>query len=268
MKTIMEFQKIIISNKKIIALCSLLDLLFFLGFSWLAINSLFSIKENVEAVSKVMAENMDPTTEVTQQTLDMIQGQVPVIMNHYQEIMWAAGMFIGGMFLLWLILQGTNWYLAHKIAQSKVKPKTFAKAFTLTSLNALVAFSLIFVSSIKLASTLQAGPIPLITQDTINTISLIIFIFTLYLLAIALAMLPKKNWHKKFLAKAFKDPIHTVLPFAGIAAIIVLLNFLMMRSLQIHYLLFALFTFGLVLPSYTLSRVFWIKQIQEKIRFF
>lgn len=240
----------------LVALCALADLAFFFAFSLLLTEMVLSVKDHVEGVYRIMATDLGK--ELTKEAMQLLVSQQDVLMAHYYQILAAVGWFMLGVMISWLILQGLSWFVAHHLAGSTTSPKLFAKNFTLISLCGFILVIGVFLLSVRLALLRTQMVLPLYSDQAINVLVSILFALVAYLVMVALGMLQKKGWYKHYLQTAFLHPLRTALPFVLIVAMIIALNWLMMRSLAVHWLLFGTLALLVVLPSYTVGRMVWI----------
>ncbi len=244
----------------LIALCAMTDLGFFFAFSLLLTEMVLSVKDHVEGVYRIMATDLGK--ELTKEAMQLLVSQQDVLMAHYYQILAAVGGFMLGVMISWLILQGLSWFVAHHLAGSKVSPKVFAKNFTLISLCGFVLIIGVFLLSVRLALLRTQMVLPLYSDQAINVVVAILFALVAYLVMVALGMLHKKEWYRHYFQTAFLHPIRTALPFVLIGTIIIAFNWVMMRSLAVHWLLFGALALFVVLPSYTVGRIVWISLLR------
>ena len=110
----------------------------------------------------------------------------------YHQIIKYIGLFLLLFFLLWFVLRGLNWFIAHKIAGTKIKLKTFILRFTLFSIVGFALFVLLLIFYGSMINYATFNPLPLINTKIANTTFFVLTITLHYFVSTGFALTGKK----------------------------------------------------------------------------
>jgi len=150
-------------NKRLLPLALLFDLFFYFGLVKLhmEIFQLLSIKiKQVSSVMQQSFEHADPQKFLTENTQ---------FMEQYKAIMGDVGLFLLGIFALWVVFKGLNWWIANYTSK-KTKLVPYFKRFVGLSIVWMIGFLFIIFIVLSLASHATTSPVPFISLSMANNI--------------------------------------------------------------------------------------------------
>jgi len=261
-KELKQTWDILLSHYLLWILAAVVDLSYYILFSL----SLYKFYENiafhVQAIAFALGTQVQSLKEVSQETLAATLQNQDQLLYHYTSIAYYVGLIAGSILLLWLIFQGINWYIAHRINEHKVNLKRYVFRFCCTTLAGTLLIILVLFLSVRASMFILKSPIPLFDPAIINWISVIFFLWVMYLVFATYGVL-----HKTSLKKHHKQLIK--LGHIKFAAYIISLAFILVSNLILWKLVFISFLgtvlFGLLitLPLYTFCRVYIIRVMKH-----
>jgi len=172
--------------------------------------------------------------------------------------------FIGIIFLLWVIFQGLNWFLASKCVNNKTSYKRFMLNFSIISLISLVLSSLIAFLLVSLAVQNIMSQNYFANTFIVNVLTVIFTTIILFFLFVSYSISHKyklKELLKKTFAIGLKEFKKIIIAYTTLIILFFIVNYLM----QLAYLggAAALLSVGMLIlmPIIALSRIYLIKTL-------
>jgi len=176
----------------LLSLASIIEILFFYSLTRLHIEIFKKAATHIKESQKIIQSQMDKLTQTQYAQMDKFLLGNSDFALQYHEILKYIGLFLLGLFLIWFLLRGTNWILAHKISNSKITLKEFIKRFALFSMMGFFLLIIILLAYTNMLSYVAFSPLPLINSKTANILFGLMLILLEYFLVSALAM-PKNS---------------------------------------------------------------------------
>jgi len=254
-----SFQKLK-ANKKLFLLSWLCDLAFFIIFGFIYLKSLLAAESSLRALSKFMQENVNQLV----QNFNPGKADLGFLLTnqafvaHYNTVMYYIQLFIFSTFLLYLLTQSINWYLAHKIAKKKIKKNYFVRFFIATLIQFLL-FIGVAILALKLLMESTLTLFPFLNTTTINILFTTFFIILAYFSLLSYIYLSKPkikqaikhifNFKKKFLKKSLAT-------FIIIILLILAVNYVGLQIFLLQRIVGTLFIAIISIGAYTFARVY------------
>ena len=162
-----------------------IDFLFFLLLSQLHFRVFLSVADHMKNAAEMLAAGFEKLSLPNIEQLDVLQN--PVFIIHYHAILQGIIFFFTGLFLLWLILRGTTWFLAHKILETKISVKKFIIRFTCVTIFGTVLTFLLILGLLLLVNYANFSILPIITPGTAHLLSFALLLTLHYAYSLAIA---------------------------------------------------------------------------------
>ncbi|MBI4451386.1 hypothetical protein HY642_05405 [Candidatus Woesearchaeota archaeon] len=182
-------------------------------------------------------------------------------MTHYQAFLKLLLLLLFFVLVYWFVGQLVSWYVAHRIAGSKIRPLPYFAKFTAATLAGYAGFIAIILGSAWLSYKSYLDPFPLFGQKTVTILTVVFMLVLLWVLGYGYAAAAHKNALRLTLKTAFsRAGLLTYL--IGLAAIAIL--YFGLSALQGVYFLYPV-VFGLLLglPLLTLIRVAFVAGVGD-----
>ncbi|MFC1775098.1 hypothetical protein ACFLZN_02165 [Nanoarchaeota archaeon] len=177
-------------NKYLIIPSYILDIIFFVLLGVLHLEILTKVSDHLFEITKIMEEQ---TKNLIENELIYFESNLltdPAFTQHYHAILGYLALFVLLAFLLFVIFQGLNFYLAHRMVHN-VKFKEFAWKFPLYSLIAFILSALVMLLIATTSELFSGLPLTGITEITIIMAAALAII--LYFLTVAVTKLKLKQ---------------------------------------------------------------------------
>lgn len=245
----------------LLSLASVIEIVFFYTLTRLHIEIFKKAATHIKESQKIIQSQMDKLTQTQYAQLDKFLLGNTDFAFQYREILKYIGLFLVGLFLIWFLLRGTNWLLAHKIANSKITLNEFIKRFALLSIIGFFALIGLLMIYTSMLSYVAFSPLPLINSKTANILFGMMLILLEYFLVAELAM-PKNSRFRDTIFKAKK-----ITPSFAINMIVLAILLVMPALLMKNYKWLGLSIALLITtPMITIGRVFMIKVEERNYR--
>ena len=240
---------------------SSIEVLFFYLLTRLHVETFKAAAKHIKEAQNVIQSQIDKLTQQQYASLDKVLLGNADFALQYHEIIKYVGLFILGLTLIWLILRALNWLIAHKIAQTKIASKEFAKRFILFSAIGFALFSAALIACTGMLNYAAYNPLPIINAKTANIIFGLMIISIHYFLTTAFAM-PKNSKFTdiKKCVIAAKKILPAYLISNIILAILLVIPALMMKNYKWVGLAIAIFV---TIPMITITRIYLISVQQN-----
>lgn len=245
-----------------LAASSVLDIIFFYLLTRLHVEIFKKAATHIKETQKIIESQMTKLTQTQYAQMDKLLMDNSNFAYQYHEILKYIGIFLLGLFAIWFVLRGANWLLAHKIANSKIGLKEFAKRFSILSIAGFALLILTLIAYSAMLNYTAFNPLPLINTKIANTLFAILLITLQYFITAGFAM-PHNTKPKEFIkiiTKA-KKILPVFITNNVIIAVLIIIPALLMRN---YYWAGLLTSIIITIPTMTVARVFLINVITEK----
>jgi len=182
-------------NRKTIALCLILELVFFALLLTAHVNVFMKASEQMTNINLMLQEATSGTEEdILTQTATLQKNEE--FLAEYNQLLKYISLFLFYAFLLWAIIQGMLWVLAHRIVKKKVKLMQYLPKFAGCSIIWFVLFNLVLMISI-MALQAAASPVPVVGEGFASVMMFSLMLALGYFASISYSILPEKNAFKK-----------------------------------------------------------------------
>ncbi len=229
-----------------------IDIIFLLAIGF--VGSIFTTKAipYLQNLATIQTQATDTSAMIAQQT------QLASTLTHVILILLQIVLAV---FILWIIFQGINWFLAVKCVKKKVNLKKYSLNFIVINIIWILLTAIIakFFFEITLKNLLSTTPI--VSQSLINIITILILIIILYFLFIGHAISYKYNL-KDFLKNIFKTGVKDFKKIILAYITLIILFFIANYIVKLFSLSFASMIIAgiiILMPLITFSRIFIIK---------
>lgn len=163
---------LLLKNKLLLALFIIVDVAFFASLVYVHTNIYFSLAEHSTKLFSIMQEQTTALNQTNMSELNYILAQNAEFINSYNQFLKYFVYLILSFLGLFIVFQGINWFLAHKIVNEKVNLFTFIWQFlfwTLFWFLAIVLLQMILVSSKETGGLLMSlGTLAVIYFGTVS----------------------------------------------------------------------------------------------------
>lgn len=258
--------KLIRKNKLLFTLSSLLDLSFIIAFITIFWQIVYKkIFQILLALSNHLNTLKNLPQDMSQQAAayQSLASNIEFIALFYSLVRWVI-IFALAVFILWIVFQSINFFIAAKILHKKTRFWSYIGKFSLFSFFFYLLIVLDFWLTIYLATLNTKIVLPVFPQAIINIIFLTILIIILYFGFISYSEIRKKKIISSFLntfKTGFKKKtlIAYVLPLLKIAICLLLLYLLFDLNIILFYIVFLFF----FIPSISIARIMFFYFIEK-----
>ncbi len=249
-------------NKLFLLIAAVVDFLFFFLLTQLHARVFVSIAEHLKAAMEMLAKGVGELA-----IADMQQAAVfadPAFLVHYHEVLKGIAVFLAGFYVLWIVVRGTAWLLAHKAAGSKIRFSQFVVRFFIISTAGMILFLVVMLLFVSLLNYVTFSVLPLINPRIANGITLLLVLLLHYCYCITIAGIGSKHPYKTPLL-AFKQA-KTLVPYLGSVLwyIIAVTGAVMLSRLNFWGGL--LFAAVIIMPSITFFRTVLIDSFIKAVK--
>ena len=253
-----------VTNKKVLPLIVLVDMLFLYGLTRLHYEVFKRASVHAKKLVEMMGKQVKDIAETTQlPTLEILQS--PEFTATYHQLLKYIGIFVVAGLAIWLVGKGITWFLAHKSVDKKANIKVFTLKFLGLTLAWFVAFIILAIIVLNILNYALFGVFPLIGEKGANALAILIFWVFSYFVFISYSLIPKPAFKNAFITgvKKWRDflPVHIVNSLIFFVATTVPRNLV---EINIH-LMFA-FVIFIALPAVAWSRVLWVATVHKVMR--
>jgi|GEM_PF-3870931 len=172
--------------------------------------------------------------------------------------------FIGIIFVLWIVFQGLNWFLASKCVNGKTSYKRFILNFSIMSLMGLILSSLIALLLISMAVQNIMSQNYFANTFIVNVLTALFVAIILYFLFIGYSIAHKyklKELLKNTFIVGFKDFKKIIIAYATLIILFLIINYLMQLVYSLGSAVILLVGMLILMPLMALSRIYLIKTL-------
>tara|TARA_Y100000310_G_C20681539_1_gene816244 strand:- start:1582 stop:2391 length:810 start_codon:yes stop_codon:yes gene_type:complete len=255
------------SNIPLLVAALFIDIIFvFIVFSSSAL-VFEDVGKNIYGISELFQEYNEKITDDLNaaQNVRAVLSDIPDFTLYYQNILKSIVIWFLTLYVLTSFFKGLNW----SISAYLVKKKSFFKYyFRFFGVNILWFFisALLFFLSIQLSLKRVGSFVPVMSQNTIGIIILILFIIMIYFALISYGLLLETGILKS-IRKCFvigvKEWKNNLKMFGVVLGSLVLGFGLFYFIVNIHVLAGFLFGFVILLPLFYFLRIFIIESVQN-----
>lgn len=266
LKKVEEALKLIKKQIYLLPIAILLEVLFLLSYGFL--HSFIERKiapfvQNILLVSSQLSADIDAFSG-SESAVTVLMGN-PVFSSNISSILQIMFAMVLAVYILWIIFHGSNWFLANKFANRKIKFMQYINRFSLINLFWFVILIIIIFGSAVYAFNHALSPEPAINETIFSWIGMIIYAIIFYFAFISIALIDKSDNIKKTF-KIGINKFHKVIPaYLIIVLVLFIFNHLVSLVMKINYSLSVFLAIIVVLPFLTLFRVYFLLII-EKIK--
>lgn len=174
--------------------------------------------------------------------------------------------FIAVIFVLWIIFQGINWFLAARCVKKEINFKKYFLNFSIISIISLLFSGLILFFIVNLAVKNIMSQNYFANTFFTNILTIILVAVILYFLFIGYATAHKHNL-KEFLKNVFilgiKNFKNIIFAYAAIIVMILIINYILGVLYPISFAAMILAGMFILMPLIALSRIYLIKSIEK-----
>lgn len=239
----------------------IIDIIFFYSLTRLHVEIFKAAADHIKATQDIIQGQLDKLTQLEAPQLDRFLIGNAEFAYHYHQIVKYIGLFLFGLFLILFFLRGTNWFIAHKMADSKITLKEFSFRFIILSILGFIAFVLSLVLYGLLLNHSAFSQLPLINSTTANGVLGILVIIIYYIILVGYS-LPHKA-RLKDIIKSISAAKKIVPAFVLNELVIVLLLLTPSLIIRDYYLLGLVIAVFITIPLLTITRVFFINTVRN-----
>jgi hypothetical protein len=253
-------------NKGLFSLSCFLDLLFIALvlpiYTYIMVQKMFPIYDTLSRGFQGLSINSEMTE--LPDTYTLIAESVKIT-KLWDELAYWIFVLVISLFLLWIIIEGINFFISTKIVGENNRFLSYYGKFFLFSLFFYGLIILSFVLTIYLSMSNTIMPIPLFTQGIINVILIVLIALILYFGGISLGTIQKRIFPAftstfKIGAKKFK---WVILFYLASILIFAVLLFLLSICFLLNFMLFVLIFVFIFIPYLSFSRIMFLYYINR-----
>lgn len=252
---ILQLKQTIQSLKKhyiLFILSTITELLFFYCLTILHVEIFKKAAVHIKTAQTIIESQINKLAQTEYTQLDNVLLSNADFAAQYHQLLKYIGLFLVLFFLLWFVLRGLNWLIAHKIAETKVSFKTFVLKFTIFSIVGFITFVLLLIFYGSMLNYATFNVLPLINAKIANGAFFVLLILLHYFITTG------------FASKQFKTSIKTTLPayllINALLAIIILIPAVFIKTSFWTSILTILF---ITFPTITFARILLIKVVNK-----
>lgn len=272
-KQLLQTWKIIKDNRDYLVPAVVLDLIFFISFILIYTFAWTKILENMLALDNFLSAQATQLTSVLADTtaFEAFIATQDTFAYHYHQVIYYSLLMFLGIFIMWSITQGINWFMADKLAnRKKFDKKDFFKIFGkylakftgLAFLQTCIVIILIALYA-KLAVSSAGSAVPALSESISNLAVIILFVLLFYFTFISYSLIPEKNIFKNTFVLGAKKFVTVIKAYAVTIVLFVSLAVLFYLIFNISLTAAILFVILIKLPTLTFSRIFFIRMIKD-----
>lgn len=261
--TITKSWKAFVSNKKLIILAVLADLVFVIVLTQLHYEIFSKASEHAIKLTTMIGEQAKIIAE-TENITDTSILSSPEFMTEYNQLLKYICLFVLGALLAWTACKGIVWFIAHKVAEKKPHTGWFIIKFAGITLLWLLGLIITIIISINLLDYATTTVFPLIGIKMANIITMLLIWALAYFVYTSYALVPHRVFTQTFIigTKQWKKLLPVHLLSTIITLIATLIPSLLMKAKPYLPLVFGIL---LSLPALAWTRVLWVTAVHEVI---
>jgi hypothetical protein len=263
LSTITKSWKAFVSNKKLILLAVLVDLVFVIALAQLHYEVFSKASEHAVKLTTMIGAQAQQIAD-TENITDMSIISSQEFMAEYNLLLKYIGWFLLGTLAAWLVCKGVLWFIAHIVAEKKPHSGWFVLNFAGITLIWLVGLIILTIFSLNLLDYATTTVFPLIGIKAANIIAMLLFWALLYFVYTSYALVPHKVFTQTFAIglKQWKQ----LLPVHLLSTIITLLA-IGIPGILMKYSPYFPLLFGIIisLPALAWTRVLWVTAVHKVI---
>ncbi|MEM4263384.1 MAG: hypothetical protein QW666_00630 [Candidatus Woesearchaeota archaeon] len=187
-------------NRVLVALCGLIDIIFF--FALMLIH--YHVLKRIVGLVQSLMEEVQSTLAgaIAQQDITQLKPALmksAEFMTAYHQIIKHAVIFLIAIFLAWIIFKSMNWYLANRIVKGKISFKSYAKYFAIYSLLWFAGLMIILCILMWMLSYAASTVLPIISHTGARIIAAILTLTLAYFAFISFSLIPKVKFKEVFI---------------------------------------------------------------------
>ncbi len=254
-----------------VMLVILLDVVFLFVLSGVMTVVQMAALDHLTAVMKLSGEMTGGIANLYEQPDNVMKGLQGLSADeqfnyHISKLLWYLFIMVLGAYVLWVLFQGTGWWLVHRMTQKRLGYWRYMKNFALQSLLWYSLFVLLTLIWIKVFLWIETSIAKFMSTGTLNiifwTLNLLVWYFGLFSYTI-----PGKYAYKNIKTTfrfCTRKVLYTGQTVLVIAVAFVLVNyFLKIPWLVQNNLLYIIIGFLIVLPMFVYVRVFLFETTNE-----
>ena len=248
-----EFLHSLRKNWPLLFLVIILDIFFLYAFGKVYIAEFQTLSVHMSRMNALLQDSLGTFTQ-TEDTNDLQVDFVEFdkVMRLIYESIARVLLYL---FLFWTLFQGANWYFCTRMAQHNIAVPKFIARFVSVTLVGFLGFLGIFSGAIYAAYKSTETPIPFIGHDGIVIIAVTALLVLLYAVFVAYSVPLKRWWH------TFKN-YKVAITYISIVLLGVVFQYSLVWLAQKDVLFMLIAAIVVVLPTFVLARVFFIKQCE------
>lgn len=255
-------------KKYVLSICgALTDFLYVFLFAGLTTWAFLSIEGPIQRVYAIAGDNISALSMdlTNQEALKSIMASQQEFIAAYTEVIKVALLFMAGVLVLWLILQGLAWAISHAIGAQKILIGKYIRRFLIVSVCGWILIIGLLYVSMKVSAWININRLGEWTQATASAIVIILFFTILYFLFSGYATPTQAGK-----GMAWKVPTagwKTMLPAYIISLAIAFIGYWIFQALVTRWF-YAGVTFGIIVvaPLYTYNRILMVLSACEAIK--
>lgn len=149
-------------HNKMVAVPALLDILFIIAFGFFFNFTRDNIAVRLDAIMQMISDAQFNIL-AGQYNLSGLMAtlrQLPGFTEHFNSIVLQISVFLAILYILWILMQGTSWFICYKLNKKNFTYNEFMKSFSLKTLVYYIIFVILtfFTVRIAISRTLLISP--------------------------------------------------------------------------------------------------------------
>lgn len=250
-------------NKKYLLLAVLFECLFLFCLAYLHMSLFIPTAEAAIKSGELMQAQMQELQQGQAFEFESRMVSNEEFMNTYHMLLANLGLFLGGVFLLFVFLRGPLWYFALKSIHKKMPAKPVLVKFPLLAVFWAAIIMLIFIGY-GLATGSTTTLLPFFSSWVSTAIISALMISALYFSTVSFALIPAQNTFKRMFTHGYKN-WKTIVPGLLVNVLIMFVMFTVpFNFIQVYTNLALALIIFVTFPSLAFVRLHTIVTVWEK----
>ncbi len=233
----------------------MVDGVYIVSLAWLTSNLMTELAPLMKGMQDLFSK-ISPTDPKASELLVANQAQ---LMDTYSQMMAVIGIHAILFVILWIILSGASWYLAHRICKTKLPWTQYAKQFVSVTAIGIALAGVLYLAIISVGQATSAITM-VIPPEAIYFATLVMTIVVLFLTFFGYADIPHNTGIRAYLSRLGKKWKAGAIGFIVFVGSVVVTNYLMQFLIGTVWV-FLVMAF-VALPIYCLGRIFMIEMVK------